>query len=55
MGGAHAILASLDLMHELLLPQAHLCCYTFGAPRVGNHTFAMLYDKAGAAGGGVGK
>lgn len=45
LGGAQATLAALDIVHELQIPREHLCVYTFGAPRVGNHMFATLYNK----------
>nr|ADF43143.1 LPS1p [Chlamydomonas reinhardtii] len=47
LGGAHATLCTLDIIHELRgsLPPHHISCYTYGAPRVGNHAFAAMYDK----------
>lgn len=44
MGGAMAMLAALDLAHH----KPHLrpvCTYTFGAPRVGDATFARLFSR----------
>ncbi len=38
LGGALATLAAHDLQAEFGF--RHLHCYTFGAPRTGNHTFA---------------
>ena len=38
LGGALATLAAHDLQAEFRFP--HLHCYTFGAPRTGNHAFA---------------
>ncbi len=38
LGGALATLAAHDLQAEFGFP--HLHCYTFGAPRTGNHAFA---------------
>ena len=38
LGGALATLAAQDLQAEFRFPQ--LYCYTFGAPRTGNHAFA---------------
>ncbi|KXZ49520.1 hypothetical protein GPECTOR_21g746 [Gonium pectorale] len=48
LGGAHAMLCTLDLAHALRgsLLTDQLSCYTFGAPRVGNHAFAAMYNKA---------
>ncbi|KAK9802002.1 hypothetical protein WJX73_009255 [Symbiochloris irregularis] len=42
LGGALAQLAAYDIaMITQDLPlKVHICCYTFGAPRVGNHAFA---------------
>ncbi|PNH07480.1 hypothetical protein TSOC_006061 [Tetrabaena socialis] len=47
LGGAHATLCTLDIIRELgaALPYNHITCYTFGAPRIGNHAFAAMYDK----------
>ncbi|GLI61759.1 hypothetical protein VaNZ11_004227 [Volvox africanus] len=47
LGGAHAVLCALDVVRELgeSLPYNHLTCYTYGAPRVGDHAFASLYNK----------
>ncbi len=38
LGGALATLAAHDLQAEFRFPNLH--CYTFGAPRTGNHAFA---------------
>ncbi|GIL75751.1 hypothetical protein Vretimale_15289 [Volvox reticuliferus] len=47
LGGAHAVLCALDVVRMLgkYLPYSHLMCYTYGAPRVGDHAFASLYNK----------
>ncbi len=47
LGGAHATLCALDICRTLgsSLHPNHITCYTYGAPRVGNHAFAALYDK----------
>ncbi|GIL62264.1 hypothetical protein Vafri_16558 [Volvox africanus] len=47
LGGAHALLCAMDIVRELgeSLPYDHLMCYTYGAPRVGDHAFAGLYNR----------
>jgi len=42
LGGALACLAAVELAAEF--PGAHITCYTYGAPRVGNHAFSRLAD-----------
>ncbi len=47
LGGALATLAALDARRAC--PDAtklDISCYTFGAPRTGNHAFAREYNKA---------
>jgi len=46
LGGALATLAAIDLRKAVPDP-AHLdlSCYTFGAPRTGNHAFAHEYNE----------
>ncbi len=48
LGGAMANLAAYDLAQEIKAQglMAHLACYTFGAPRTGNHAFARDYREA---------
>ncbi|KAG2500167.1 hypothetical protein HYH03_001749 [Edaphochlamys debaryana] len=48
LGGAHAILCTLDVMAELgaSVERDQVSCYTFGVPRVGNHAFAHVYNRA---------
>ena len=43
-----AALAAFDIAKELRqanMANVKLLCYTFGAPRVGNHAFAKEYDQ----------
>ena len=48
MGGALATLAAYDIRQELAKheqqQQVEVVCYTFGAPRTGNHAFARDYN-----------
>ncbi|KAL0035255.1 hypothetical protein WJX79_008828 [Trebouxia sp. C0005] len=45
LGGALASLAAFDIRrHCPCLKPMDVSCYTFGAPRVGNHAFARQYD-----------
>lgn len=45
MGGALASLAAFDIQRYCpCLKPLDVSCYTFGAPRVGNHAFARHYD-----------
>ena len=45
LGGALASLAAFDIQrHCPCLDPMDVSCYTFGAPRVGNHAFARQYD-----------
>ena len=45
LGGALANLAAFDIQrHCPCLKPMDVSCYTFGAPRVGNHAWAKLYD-----------
>lgn len=44
LGGALAVLASLEVKKQN--PAAEVVCYTFGAPRVGNISFASLCDAS---------
>ena len=46
LGGALAVLAAHELQRELALPGAAISCYTFGAPRTGNHAYALEYCAA---------
>ncbi len=47
LGGALATLAAYDIAQALrAVPQrTHVACYSFGAPRVGNHAFADDYAR----------
>ena len=45
LGGALATLAAYDIRRELNVPRCSIVCYTFGAPRVGNYTFAHDYNQ----------
>lgn len=40
--GALASLAAIDIAYEFkdILKKGDIMCYTFGAPRTGNHSFA---------------
>eukprot|EP01012_Entosiphon_sulcatum_P067206 TRINITY_DN9678_c0_g1_i1.p1 TRINITY_DN9678_c0_g1~~TRINITY_DN9678_c0_g1_i1.p1 ORF type:complete len:992 (-),score=141.37 TRINITY_DN9678_c0_g1_i1:308-3283(-) len=42
LGGAMAYFAAYDIAYSL--QNAKVLCYTFGAPRAGNSTFAQYYD-----------
>ncbi len=45
LGGALASLAAFDIQRQCpCLKPLDVSCYTFGAPRVGNHAFARQYD-----------
>lgn len=47
LGGALAKLAAYDIRKQLLarkLKSIEVVCYTFGAPRTGNHNFARDYN-----------
>ena len=45
LGGALACLAAFDIQRMCpCLGPLDVACYTFGAPRVGNHAFARQYD-----------
>ena len=47
LGGALATLAAYDLRKRLQAggrPEVEVLCYTFGAPRTGNHAFATDYN-----------
>ena len=47
MGGALANLAAFDIRKQLLdkkQSNANVVCYTFAAPRTGNHAFAQEYN-----------
>lgn len=55
-GGAIAVITSVMLLDALLLEQQqqgimkdyqryHVCCYTFGSPRVGNRAFAARFSE----------
>ena len=46
LGGALAVLFSFEIATTLLCAQrVDLHCYVFGSPRVGNHSWASLYNK----------
>ena len=47
LGGALALLAAYDISRamEWVSKPTKVICYTFGAPRVGNHAFAHTYDR----------
>ena len=47
MGGALALLAAYDISRamEWVSKPTKVICYTFGAPRIGNHAFAHTYNK----------
>ncbi|GMH46032.1 hypothetical protein BSKO_13996 [Bryopsis sp. KO-2023] len=45
MGGSLAVLAAFDVARYCGLSSSQISCYTFGAPRVGNPTFAREYNK----------
>ena len=47
LGGALATLAAYDIRQELVRrgqQEAQVVCYSFGAPRCGNHAFARDYN-----------
>lgn len=47
LGGALATLAAYDIRQELTKQQqqgVEVVCYSFGAPRTGNHAFARDYN-----------
>ena len=47
LGGALATLAAYDIRKQLLdnnQPDTKVVCYTFAAPRTGNHAFAREYN-----------
>lgn len=47
LGGALATLCAYDIaVCERLSGSVDVSCYTFGAPRTGNHVFAELYTRA---------
>ena len=49
LGGALATLAAFDIRKQLLDKQqsnTQVVCYTFAAPRTGNHAFAQEYNAA---------
>ena len=47
MGGALAQLAAHDIATAIRQQGTRIkvICYTYGSPRVGNHSFAQEYDK----------
>lgn len=45
LGGALASLAALDIARYVGVPKCSIRCYTFGAPRTGNHAFARDYNS----------
>ena len=45
LGGASASLAAAHLIDDNVVSASKLEVYTFGAPRVGDRTFAFNYDK----------
>lgn len=44
MGGALAVLASMDIARYCGVASDNIVCYTFGGPRVGNHAFRSEYN-----------
>ncbi|GMH46106.1 hypothetical protein BSKO_14070 [Bryopsis sp. KO-2023] len=44
LGGAVASLAAFDIARYVGVPMCCIRCYTFGAPRTGNHAFAREYN-----------
>lgn len=44
MGGALAVLASMDIARYCGVASDNIVCYTFGASRVGNHAFRSEYN-----------
>lgn len=44
LGGALAILAAFDLSLLSAKQGVAISCYTYGAPRTGNHAFAKKYN-----------
>ena len=48
LGGALATLAAYDIRKQLVdagKRDAEVVCYSFGAPRTGNHAFARDYNR----------
>ena len=48
LGGALATLAAFDIKQALVMANrqdVELLCYSFGAPRTGNHAFAREYNQ----------
>ncbi|GMH44780.1 hypothetical protein BSKO_12732 [Bryopsis sp. KO-2023] len=45
LGGAVAVLASYDIVKYCGVESDSISCYTFGAPRVGNHAFVKCYNS----------
>ncbi|GMH45328.1 hypothetical protein BSKO_13285 [Bryopsis sp. KO-2023] len=45
LGGALAVLAAFDIARYCGVGGDRITCYTYGAPRVGNHAFAREYDQ----------
>ncbi|GMH41168.1 hypothetical protein BSKO_09078 [Bryopsis sp. KO-2023] len=45
LGGALAVLASLDMAVHCGIDKRRITCYTYGAPRVGNRTFVSEYNS----------
>lgn len=45
LGGALATIASADFQALYQLNKLHLCCMTYGAPKVGNVNFARLFNE----------
>ena len=46
LGGALATLAALGIRQACPTDMVDVSCYTFGAPRTGNHAFAREYNAA---------
>eukprot|EP00892_Ulva_mutabilis_P005827 jgi/Ulvmu1/3616/UM017_0028.1 len=45
LGGAVAQLASFDIVRELGVPPQQISVYTFGCPRIGNHTLSAEFQE----------
>ncbi|GMH44638.1 hypothetical protein BSKO_12590 [Bryopsis sp. KO-2023] len=45
LGGAMAVVAAFDIAKRCGLRSDQISCYTYGAPRVGNHAFVKEYNS----------